>query len=135
MAKTTIPEDIKSKVQNIIRDFNKKVFLNNPEWSYYAIYRGKFLYLNRKEGENDSPIARLKFNGSMSTWDFAIFKWSRERYDPDEFFFPGSKYLNGTIEGALKAAQEAYPPSNFPSETEIFNFMEKFLDKFKKMNK
>jgi hypothetical protein len=45
----------------------------------------------------------------MNRWEFAIFKWSSERYDPDEWMFPGNQYLNGTIEGAMKAGLEAYP--------------------------
>ncbi|HOY33142.1 MAG TPA: hypothetical protein PKW80_14785 [Bacteroidales bacterium] len=127
MAKATIPADIQNKVQNIIADFNKKVFSKTPEFSYYAIFRGSNLLLNRKEGEKDSPIARLKFNGSMENWDFAIFKWSSERYDPDEFLFPGSQYVDGTIKGALNAGHEAYPPSYTPSDTDLLNFM-KYLD-------
>ena len=75
--------------------------------------------LNRKEGRRDGPIARLKYNGKFDNWDFAIFKWSSERYDPDEFFFPSSQHLNGTIESALKAGHEAYPPSWAPSQKEM----------------
>jgi len=135
MAKTTILEDIQNKVQIIITDFNKKVFLKTSDWSYYALFKGNNLYLNRKESKNDSPIAKLKFNGTMSNWDFAIFKWSRERYDPNEFIFPGSQYLNGTIDGALKAGHEAYPPSYLPSETDKFILIGHFLDKILKRKK
>jgi hypothetical protein len=45
----------------------------------------------------------------MNDWGFAIFKWSSERYDPDEWMFPGSELLDGTIEGAMKAGLQAYP--------------------------
>ena len=45
----------------------------------------------------------------MNEWEFAIYKYSDERYDPNEWMFPGAEYLNGTIEGALKAGLEAYP--------------------------
>ena len=47
--------------------------------------------------------------GKMDNREFAIFKWSSERYDPEEWFFPGSEYVDGTIEGAMKAGIEAYP--------------------------
>ena len=56
-----------------------------------------------------SPVARLTYTGDMKKWEFAIFKWTRERYDPDEWFFPGSNLFDGTIEGAMKAGLEAYP--------------------------
>jgi hypothetical protein len=45
----------------------------------------------------------------MSHWDFAIFKYSDMKYDPDEWLFPGSQHIDGTIEGAMKAGLEAYP--------------------------
>ena len=45
----------------------------------------------------------------MKKWGFAIFKWSSDKYDPDEWFFPGVEYVDGTIEGAIKATLEAYP--------------------------
>lgn len=45
----------------------------------------------------------------MTKWEFAIFKYSSEAYDPEEWFFPGRDYVDGTIEGALKAGIEAYP--------------------------
>ena len=54
-------------------------------------------------------MARLKYTGDIKKWDFAIFKWSTESYDPDERFFPGVQYVDGTIEGAMKAGLAAYP--------------------------
>jgi hypothetical protein len=33
----------------------------------------------------------------------------KERYDPDEWFFPGSEFVDGTLQGAMKAGLEAYP--------------------------
>jgi hypothetical protein len=55
------------------------------------------------------PICRLKYTGDINNWSFAIFKYSDERYDSDEWFFPGSGHVDGTIEGAMKAGLEAYP--------------------------
>lgn len=111
MAKIKIPEEIKEKADRIIADFNERTYKKKSGIEYYGIYKGDFLYLNRKEGTKDGPIARLRYKGKFDDWDFAIFKWSIERYDPDEFFYPGSAYVNGTIEGALKAGNEAYPPN------------------------
>jgi len=51
----------------------------------------------------------LKYTGDLTKWEFAIFKYSREIYDPEEWFFPGSQYVDGTIEGAMRAGREAYP--------------------------
>lgn len=129
MAKTTIPTEIQNKVQSIIADFNKRTFSKTPGFSYYATFKGDKLFLNRKEGKMDSPIARLKYNGNIEDWDFAIFKWSNERYDPDEFLFPGAKHVNGTIEGALKAGHEAYPPAWAPSDSDLLSFFEQLFGK------
>jgi hypothetical protein len=51
----------------------------------------------------------LKIYGKMDDWDFAIFRWSSETYDPEEWMFPGSELVDGTIEGAMLAGLEAYP--------------------------
>jgi hypothetical protein len=45
----------------------------------------------------------------MEQWEFAIFKYSHEFYDPEEWLFPGAGHVDGTVEGALRAAMEAYP--------------------------
>ena len=127
MSKTKIPIDVQNKVQIIITDFNKKTFPKTPEFFYFATFKGDCLYLNRQEGDKDSPIARLEYNGNFTNWSFAIFKWSSERYDPDEFMFPGVQFANGTIEGALKAGQAAYPPAWAPSEKELLSFFGQIL--------
>ncbi len=110
MKKPTIPEEIKQEMNKIIDEFNKKTFSDRTDRVFYfAEYKGKFLYLNRKEYRNISPVARLTYSGNKNKWDFAIFKWTIERYDPEEDYFPGVKYVDGTIEGAMKAGMEAYP--------------------------
>jgi len=110
MAKTDIPEEAHQEIYKIIEDFNNKYFYDNLEDLYYfAEIKGKFLYLKRKEFDNISPVVGLTYTGDMKDWDFAIFKWSREEYDPEEDFFPGAEYVDGTIEGAMKAGLKAYP--------------------------
>lgn len=51
----------------------------------------------------------MEYFREISEWEFAIFKWSSEIYDPDEYFFSGSELVDGTIEGAMKAGIKAYP--------------------------
>ena len=45
----------------------------------------------------------------MDNWDFAIYRHSKERYDPDEWFFPGTEFVDGTVIGAMQAGLAAYP--------------------------
>jgi hypothetical protein len=99
-----IPEDIKAQAEAIVNEFNAKV-LRNPDYFYNTRYKGNHLYLDRSDG----PVCRLTFTGDITGWDFAIYKYSAGRYDPDEWLFPGSQHLDGSIPGALKAGLEAYP--------------------------
>lgn len=123
MAKAKISTDLQEKANGIIDNFNKTAFENNPDYMYYPMYRSDCLYIYRKEGEKDGPICRLKYTGNFTDWNFAIYKYSRDKYDPEEFCFPGVQHINGTIEGALKAGLEAYPPSYRPKDKSIFSFL------------
>ncbi len=108
MAKKGIPENIKVQVEEIVNRFNQEV-IKNPNAFYITRYRGVYLYLSRQGISIAFQVCRLKYNGAINDWDFAIYKHSSDRYDPDEWFFPGSGFVNGTVEGALKAGLEAYP--------------------------
>jgi len=103
-----IPESIKKQVEEIVRRFSEES-IGDPNRYYSARYRGNYLYLDRIEYGKAGSICRLKFNGSIDNWDFAIFKYSTGSYDSDEWFFPGSDLVDGTVEGAMKAGLEAYP--------------------------
>ncbi len=110
MIKMIIPEEVKKEVIKIIEEYNKKVYGHLNSVKYLAEFKGNNLYLKRKEITGDiSPMARLTYTGKMNKWEFAIYKWTSGSYDPDEWFFPGCEFVDGTILGALKAGDEAYP--------------------------
>jgi hypothetical protein len=102
-----IPDEVKTDVAAIVQHFNTTV-IRNPHCVYVPRYRGKFLYLDRQDYGRLSPICRLEYTGNMEDWSFAIYKYSDERYDEEEWFFPGAEHVDGTIEGAMKAGLEAY---------------------------
>ena len=104
----TIPESVKEQANEIVRSFNENV-LKDPECYYTTRYRGVHLYLDRYDYGAITRVCRLRYTGDIEDWEFAIFKYSNERYDPDEWFFPGAELENGTIEGAMKAGLAAYP--------------------------
>jgi hypothetical protein len=106
MAKQVISNEIKEEAISIIEQFNALNYKKKDVY-FFSEFRGKFLYLFRHEYGSISPIIRLCFTGDMNDWEAAIYKWSREKYDPEDIWFPGSQYLNGTILGALKAGMEA----------------------------
>lgn len=103
--KKAIPDDIREQVREKIEEFNKMM-----RSSYVSTFKGQYLYLGRvgfwgKVG----PICRLEYTGDINNWDFAIYKYSDNRYDPNEILFPGSNEIDGSIEGAMKAGLNAYP--------------------------
>ena len=119
-----IPENIREQADKIIADFNKNV-IKNPNIYYSPRYRKNCLYLDRKMGGAEGPICRLQYHGKIDNWEFAIYKYSKEHYDTEEFFFPGIEYVDGTIQGAMKAGIEAYPVSDYDEEDS--KLIEQFL--------
>ncbi len=133
MAKS-IPKEVKSEILKIIKTFNEE-----HKTAFQMTFRRQFAYLAKTEKQQinmantfrqmiaqkmgipikqlavqDAPtvetkLGRLKYNGQMDNWSFAVFRYSREIYDADEFMFPGSMELDGTVEGTLRAGMELYP--------------------------
>jgi hypothetical protein len=108
MSKQAIPEAIRIWADEVIKIFNESNIGDHDRY-YIARYKGRYLYLDRLDYENRHRIARLTYTGNLDGWEFAIFKYSDEQYDADEWLFPGSGYVDGTIVGAMKAGLEAYP--------------------------
>jgi hypothetical protein len=106
--KKEIPAEIKVQTDKIVNDFNKNI-IKDKDYYYITRYKGEYLYLDRDEDGANSPVCRLRYNGKMDNWGFAIYKFSADGYDPDEWFFPGADEIDGTVEGAMRAGLEAYP--------------------------
>ena len=102
-----ITEGAKHEVEAIVEQFNRENS-RQDDCYYEARFKGQYCYLYRADYGKLGPICRLTYTGKMDDWEFAIFKWSTERYDPDEWFFPGSQLVDGTIEGAMRAGLEAH---------------------------
>lgn len=107
MKQQDIPEEIRNQAIKTIDTFNSKILKNRNQ--IIPDFEGKFLFLNRNEGGQLNPLVRLEYKGNLNNWKFAIFKWSTEIYDDEDFFFPGSEFIDGTIEGSIKAGIKAYP--------------------------
>jgi hypothetical protein len=99
---------VKREVEKIVHAFNTKNSLRDDCY-YEARFRGQYCYLDRADCGKLAPICRLTYTGAMDDWQFAIFKWSTETYDPNEWMFPGGELVDGTVEGAMRAGLEAYP--------------------------
>ena len=107
MPAKSIPQDVREQVMATVDRFNREV-LADSDRAYVPRFRGRYLYLDRRDSGSVGPICRLEFTGEMKKWKFAIFKYSSERYDPEERMFPGGEFVDGTVEGALKAGLMVY---------------------------
>jgi hypothetical protein len=104
-----IPEEVRAEALRRVEQFNRETLAGGAV-QYAARFQGAFLYLGRSEhGGAPGPLCRLRWTGAMDKWEFAIFKYSSETYDPEEWFFPGAEHVDGTIKGAIRATLEAYP--------------------------
>ena len=103
-----IPDNVRQEVEKIVEKFNRR-FAGRDDCYYAARFSGRFLYLDRCDYGSIAPVCRLTYTGKMDKWKFAIFKWSTETYDPEEWMFPGAGHVDGTVQGAMKAGLEAYP--------------------------
>lgn len=109
MPKPKLTPEIKLQADAIVARFNVEQLQGRPRAHYVTSYRGMHLYLGHQWDNRFGPICRLTNTGDMQHWEFAIYKYSNERYDPEEWFFPGSEEVDGTIEGAMRAGLKAYP--------------------------
>jgi hypothetical protein len=108
MGKKAIPDEVRQQAEEVVQRFNQEV-LGRRAVRYVPRFKGSYLYLDRQAARAPSPICRLKYTGSFDKWEFAIFKYSSESYDAHEWMFPGSGFVDGTIEGAMRAGLSAYP--------------------------
>ena len=102
-----IPDQARAEALDVIQQFNQKK-LAKTGCRYIPRFKGKYLYLDREDFGTVGPICRLEYAGQRKGWDFAIYRYSDSRYDPEEWFFPGSDRVDGTIKGALEAGMQAY---------------------------
>ncbi|MCP5098238.1 MAG: hypothetical protein GY943_22035 [Chloroflexi bacterium] len=106
------PED--DPMQEILQLFGQRLSFpvesQLPAGTYVARFKGAYLYLDRAGyGKRPSPICRLKWGGAIDNWEFAIYKYSDNGYDPDEWLFSGTENIDGTVIGAMYAGNDAYP--------------------------
>lgn len=128
---TKLTDKDRLKVSRIIDEFNQDIFQGQKDIEYFATFRANFVYIHRLDPEREEPISRIKFSGDFDNWEFAIYKWSSESYDPNEFFFPGREKFDGTVLGALKAGHEAYPPHWSPKGADIISFISQMFNRRK----
>ena len=110
-----LTQELKLEILNRIRKWNE-----GPGKKFKAPYdpefKGRHIYLKRQSHNGLEPVFRLSYSGNLEELDFAIFKWSSETYDADEWTFPGFEKCDGTLEGAMEAGMLAYPPSGGNSQ-------------------
>jgi hypothetical protein len=104
-----IPEEVKEAIAERVISFNKA-----HKAHFQVEFKGKYCYLSKIAptfwGKAvETKLGRLEWSSDIDKLDFAVFRYGREFYDPNEFMFPGSEDLDGTIEGAMRAGFKLYP--------------------------
>ncbi len=98
-----IPQEVKTQLEQEVTTFNQTK-LAKASFTFDIITRGKHIYLNvHHQGGPTYKLGRLGYEGDVTDMEFVVYKYSSERYAPEEMFFPGTEHLNGTIQGAMKA--------------------------------
>lgn len=110
MSKPKLTPEIKAQADAIVARFNAEELRDQPRAHYVTRYQRDHLHLGHQRGGRFWPVCRLTYTGDMNNWEFAIYKYSDECYDPQEWFFTGAGEVDGTIEGAMRAGLKAYPP-------------------------
>jgi hypothetical protein len=105
--KPAIPPELRDQVERIVAEFNERVLKDQGQY-YLPRFKGRFVYLDRWNYGQIGPICRLEYRGSMDNWKFSIYKFSDGGYDSEEWLFPGAGFVDGTVEGAMKAGLAAY---------------------------
>lgn len=60
---------------------------------------GRYCYVTHA----GSPLCRLGYRGEPEIWDFAIYKYSTQKYSTTEFLFPRSGAIVELLQRALSA--------------------------------
>lgn len=103
-----IPLRIQSQLQ-VRADTFLRMMLPKVTWRIIADCRGKFIYLRRWMPDRTwHNLGRMTYSGDENNMPFALFSLYAGKYDT-KAEFPAAKYLDGTIEGAIKAVLTVYP--------------------------
>lgn len=105
--KSAIPVQVREEALRAVEQFNLEELAGTGS-RYLTRFKGKYLYLDRDDAGDIGPVCRLEYAGPKRGWYFAIYKYSDGQYDAEEWLFPGSEFVDGTVQGALKAGMEAY---------------------------
>src|SRR5438093_12588921 len=86
-----IPEEA---MQHLWRELQK---LGEPTLDVDQV--GRYCYVTHA----GSPLCRLGYRGEPEIWDFAIYKYSTQKYSTTEFLFPRSGPIVDLVRRALSA--------------------------------
>jgi len=106
-SKSTITIQVREEALRAVQEFNDNELAGSGS-RYVPRFKGKYLYLDRDDSGEVGHVCRLEYAGPKQGWYFAIYKYSDDKYDAEDWFFPGNDLVDGTVKGALAAGMEAY---------------------------
>ena len=121
-----LPPEALADLEAGLAAFNRRR-VKSPAPLCCARVEGRYAFVSRNMGPRHADkLFRLEWRGAVDTWSFAIYRYSRDDFDPHADF-PGEELLDGTISGALKAANKAYPPDWSPDPEDTGSLLSALL--------
>ena len=90
-------------IQSTLEDRARVFCMKNGFPIFFVDARGKFIYLACERSFDMVRLGRLTYLGDPEKMEFALYRFSKNKYVPAGLFTPGSDLLDGTIEGAIAA--------------------------------
>jgi hypothetical protein len=107
MATESIPKEVREQVKEMVAVFNRENSANG-EQAYVPRFSGTYVDLDRSDFGSIGPVCRLEYTGDAKNWLFAVYQYCSGQYGPVQASFPGAPWLDGTVEGAMKAAAQPF---------------------------
>jgi hypothetical protein len=97
--KTSTEPHRKGQVPEPVREQLLEHLSRSPVRSLEGEFRGRFCYITHQ----GSPLCRLGYRGEADDWDFAIYRYTTNRYDADLFGMPDHDSVDRCLSVALHA--------------------------------
>ena len=91
----------RNRIPEVAREYVLRELAAFQDDELSADFHGRFCYISHR----GSPLCRLGYKGGDGSgdWDFAIYRYSREAYGPNEIFMPSYDTVHECVSVAMHA--------------------------------